>query len=172
MKVLARLHRHLDAVDTMAELIFGLLMVLTFTLGVRLVGGDEPVDGRELLLAALGCNIAWGTIDAFLYLLACVYERREDAPSTTRVRVSFEDIRGAVLIFCLVAVTAVPAAVPFMMIDDAYLALRVSNGVLVSLLFLVGFFWGRYVGARPWLSGMLVMLIGVALVLIAIPLGG
>jgi hypothetical protein len=40
------------------------------------------------------------------------------------------------------------------------------------LLFLVGYLWGKHVGARPLFSGLLVMSIGVALVLVAIPLGG
>jgi hypothetical protein len=40
------------------------------------------------------------------------------------------------------------------------------------LLFVVGFLWGRHVGSRPLVAGLLIMSIGLALVLIAIPLGG
>ena len=54
MTLFPKLHRHLDPGTTLAELIFGLLMVLTFTLGARLLGPEEPTDGRELLLAAIG----------------------------------------------------------------------------------------------------------------------
>ena len=50
--------------------------------------------------------------------------------------------------------------------------MRVSNGVMTVLLFLVGYLWGKHVGAKPLFSGFLVMSIGVALVLVAIPLGG
>ena len=82
------------------------------------------------------------------------------------------DVRGAILVFCLVLATSVPAAAPFLLIENAYLALRLSNALLIALLFAVGFFWGRHVGVMPWLAGMLVMSIGVLLVLIAIPLGG
>ena len=74
--------------------------------------------------------------------------------------------------FFLVVATAVPAALPFVIWDSAYLALRISNALLLICLFVIGFFWGRHVGARPLLAGTLIASIGVALVLIAIPLGG
>ena len=44
--------------------------------------------------------------------------------------------------------------------------------LLLVCLFVIGFFWGRHVGARPLLAGALISSIGVVLVLIAIPLGG
>src|SRR5262249_14762860 len=72
MNPLRPIHRHLDPADTLGELIFGIIMVLTFTIGARLLGPEEPLDSRELLVAAIGCNIAWGIIDGFLYLLGCV----------------------------------------------------------------------------------------------------
>src|SRR6188474_1985025 len=77
MSLYSRLHRSLDPADTLGELIFGLIMVLTFTIGARLLYPEESTDG--LLIAALGCNIAWGIIDAFLYVLGCVFERRRVA---------------------------------------------------------------------------------------------
>jgi hypothetical protein len=221
MTLFRRLHRVLDPGTTLAELIFGLLMVLTFTLGARLLGPEEPTDGRELLIAAIGCNIAWGLIDGFLYILGGVYERlrvakvtdslrtARDEPTAiaalqaeldgglvdlgepahrdrfyasivaavrgkagARPRLLAEDLRGAVRVFFLVVATAVPAAAPFLVWDDSYLALRVSNGLLIASLFVVGFLWGRHVGARPLFAGALVMSIGIVLVLIAIPLGG
>jgi VIT1/CCC1 family predicted Fe2+/Mn2+ transporter len=88
------------------------------------------------------------------------------------VKITAADLRGAVLVLCLVLATAVPAALPFLLIQDGYLALRVSNFLLVGLLFVVGFLWGRHVGSKPLLAGVLIMSIGLALVLIAIPLGG
>jgi VIT1/CCC1 family predicted Fe2+/Mn2+ transporter len=71
-----------------------------------------------------------------------------------------------------VLVTAVPAALPFLLIEDGYVALRVSNFLLVGLLFVVGYLWGRHVGSKPLVAGLLIMSIGLALVLVAIPLGG
>ena len=91
MTSLGKLHRHLDPGTTLAELIFGLLMVLTFTLGARLLGPDEPTDGRELMIAAIGCNIAWGIIDGFLFVLGNVYERLRVATLTESLRVAKYD---------------------------------------------------------------------------------
>src|SRR3982750_3026963 len=54
MTFFARLHRDLEPADTLGELIFGLIMVLTFTLGARLLGPDEPIAGMEILIAAIG----------------------------------------------------------------------------------------------------------------------
>ena len=57
--------KYLDPATSMGEVLFGLIMVLTFTgsLSVAQAGHD---DVRAMLIAALGCNIAWGIIDAVL----------------------------------------------------------------------------------------------------------
>lgn len=221
MTLFSGLHRDLDPVDTLGELIFGLIMVLTFTIGAKLLGPEETMSGRDLLVAAIGCNVAWGIIDGFLYVLGRVFERRRiaslmqslrsrrdpeqgfselrtelagdlvdlaDADDARRlyasimaavrrnppapVRLTVKDLRGAALVFALVLATSIPAAIPFLVLEDDYLALRVSNAVLVCLLFFVGFRWGRHVGSQPWIAGTLIMSIGLALVLVAIPLGG
>jgi VIT1/CCC1 family predicted Fe2+/Mn2+ transporter len=65
----------LDPVDRASEVIFGLLMAMTFvgTLAVA-EGGREEL--RTLLFAALGCNFAWGIADAVMYLVALATEQR------------------------------------------------------------------------------------------------
>ena len=69
-----RRRRVLDPGERTAEVLFGLIMVLTFTgsLSVAQAGRD---DVRTMLIGALGCNIAWGIIDAVLYLMACLGEQ-------------------------------------------------------------------------------------------------
>ena len=66
--------RFLDPYTRVAEVLFGLIMVLTFTgsLSVADAGRD---DVRMMLIGALGCNIAWGVIDAIFYLMECVSEQ-------------------------------------------------------------------------------------------------
>ena len=66
--------RPLEPVERISEIWFGLVMVLTFTcsIGVAQAGSEEV---GTMLRAAVGCNLAWGIIDAFLYLLACFVER-------------------------------------------------------------------------------------------------
>ena len=49
-------------------------MVLTFTLGAGIELADRE-ETRALLIAALGCNTAWGIIDAALYLMSRLSER-------------------------------------------------------------------------------------------------
>ena len=58
----------LDPMDRISETLFALIMVLTFTCSFSVAGaGREEV--RELLIGALGCNLAWGIIDAAFYLM-------------------------------------------------------------------------------------------------------
>ena len=66
--------RLLEPVERISEVLFGLIMVLTFTgsLSVAEAGRD---DVRTMLIGALGCNLAWGIIDAVLYLMGSLAEK-------------------------------------------------------------------------------------------------
>src|SRR5688572_20184661 len=64
----------LNPVDRISEVLFGLIMVLTFT-GAISVATDGRQEIRELLWAALGCNVAWGFVDAIMYLMNIALER-------------------------------------------------------------------------------------------------
>ena len=63
-----------NPIDRIAEILFGLIMVLTFT-GTISVATDGKSEIRELLWAALGCNLAWGLVDAIMYLMDVLMER-------------------------------------------------------------------------------------------------
>ena len=212
---------HLDPGERLGELLFGLIMVLTFTLGAGIELAGDRDETRSLLIAAIGCNAAWGIIDAALYLIARLSERgrwhrlmraiqgtpeREQALALVareideRVpglvarefrgaldahvveqirgmtlepnRVTARDLVAALAIFWLVFLTALPAVAPFLVIRDAQLAMRVSNAVLIGLVFYVGWRWAGYTGASPWRTGSLMAALGIGLVVIAIQLGG
>jgi hypothetical protein len=63
----------LDPMERVSEILFGLIMVLTFTCSFSVAGaGHQEVKG--MLLGALGCNLAWGIIDAFFYLMSRLSE--------------------------------------------------------------------------------------------------
>src|SRR5438067_13782649 len=66
--------RVLEPIDRISEVLFGLIMVLTFTgsLSIAAAGRD---DVRTMLIGALGCNLAWGVIDGALYLMGCLAEK-------------------------------------------------------------------------------------------------
>jgi VIT1/CCC1 family predicted Fe2+/Mn2+ transporter len=86
--------------------------------------------------------------------------------------VTREDLLGALACFWLVFFASFPAAVPFLFLDDPWIALRVSNGVLLALMFYAGFSWAKYTLATPWLTGICFVLGGLGLVAVAIALGG
>src|SRR6188474_3945331 len=77
--------RVLDPGERVAEVLFGLIMVLTFTgsLSIAEAGRD---DVRAMLIGALGCNIAWGIIDGILYLMGCLAEKGRDLSTFLAVR--------------------------------------------------------------------------------------
>jgi VIT1/CCC1 family predicted Fe2+/Mn2+ transporter len=63
-------------------------------------------------------------------------------------------------------------ALPFAFIEDLGVALRVSNGVAILLLFAGGFRLARYAGFRPWWTALAYLLIGITLVSLTMALGG
>jgi hypothetical protein len=66
--------RLLEPIERISEVLFGLIMVLTFT-GSLSVAEAGRAEVRTMLLGALGCNLAWGIIDGVFYLMTCFSER-------------------------------------------------------------------------------------------------
>lgn len=216
------IQRYLDPASSLGEVLFGLIMTLTFTLGAGLMIQEEGAEGaRALLIATIGCNIAWGVIDGALYVVGQLFDRGrllrighriratgddsaalslvaaeldemlepmssagqrqalyEDVVRNVRAhkgghaRVTREDLLGALVCFWLVFFASFPAAIPFFFIDDPWIALRVSNAVLLALMFYAGYAWAKDTMAKPWVSGACFLLGGLALVVMAIALGG
>lgn len=79
--------RVLEPIERVSEVLFGLIMVLTFTgsLSVAEAGRDTV---RTMLIAALGCNLAWGLIDGVLYLMGCLAEKARALMTLLAVRKS------------------------------------------------------------------------------------
>jgi len=203
--------RVLEPHDRISEVLFGLIMVLTFT-GSLSVAEAGREDVRTMLIGALGCSVAWGIIDGVLYLMGCLAEKgrklvmfkalgKANDPKKAQRLISdalpqliasilqpteFDFIRerlsqlpepesparlgksdwlGALAVFLLVFLSTLPVAVPFMLIHNARLAMRVSNAVAVAMLFITGFAYGRCVGRSPKLFGIgMVILSGVLVV--------
>ncbi|HWC74296.1 MAG TPA: VIT1/CCC1 transporter family protein [Gemmatimonadales bacterium] len=210
--------RVLEPLERLSEILFGLIMALTFTttLSVATAGRE---DVREMLIGALGCNIAWGFIDGVFYILGTLAERHRNLtilqkvrgaisvervrgliadalpplvasvmrPSDldyvrqqlsampqprTRVLPTMRDLQGALAVFLIVVGITVPVALPFVFIQQAHLALRVSNGIALVLLFATGYLLGRYAGRPPVRVGVIMTVIGLVLVGATIALGG
>jgi hypothetical protein len=66
--------RLLDPMERISEVLFGLIMVLTITCSFSIAEAGRT-GVRQMLIGALGCNLAWGIIDAAMYLMACFSER-------------------------------------------------------------------------------------------------
>ena len=77
--------RVLEPVERLSEILFGLIMALTITGAVSVATADH-FEIRTMLFAALGCNLAWGIIDAGMYLMARLGERGRNALAARAVR--------------------------------------------------------------------------------------
>ena len=200
-----------------AETIFGILMAISVTAAAEITAGGQ-LDVRELLIAALGCNLAWGLIDGTMYLMQQQFERYRNhrlmlelrasaSPEEFRARVvealppllgpvfsedslgrlrkvvdayhvrrpplwSRQELVVAGLIALLVFGSTFPLVVPFAVMEEAWLALRVSHAVAAVMLFFLGWRIGRWSGVPPLASGALFSLVGVALAVMCVALGG
>ena len=77
--------RVLDPIDRTSEILFGVIMALTFTGSIRVADAGRE-DIRAVLVGAIGCNLAWGVVDATMYLMAAFMAR-------ARLRVTLNAIR-------------------------------------------------------------------------------
>jgi VIT1/CCC1 family predicted Fe2+/Mn2+ transporter len=213
--------RYLDPSETLLEVLFGLIMALTITVGARLLSEQADTVSHDLTIALLGCNLAWGVIDGAFYLLGTIFIRNRrvqftkrlqaassdneaiaairdefdltDEPpmraedkaklhasllqlfrhaGTPRAKLRSDDWVAAALVAVLVTATAIPGVIPLLIFEDSFLALRVANVLQIGLLFVAGYWWAHYSGANRWQAGLAIALLGTALVLLAVPLGG
>ena len=209
--------RLLDPIDRVSEIIFGLIMAVTIVgaLSIATAGRNEV---RTVAAAALGCNLAWGLVDAVMFLVRTLTERArnrtlarrianadrhiahalivdslpdhvaaltgpEEVEAMRRRLVELEPPAGRILgpedflsafgIFLLVVLATFPIVLPFMFAHDAALAMRISQTVAIAMLLLAGVVLGRHAGhERPLLTGVLMALLGVALITAVKALGG
>ena len=76
----------LDPMERISETLFGLIMALTFTLGANFLTPVSEVYPNEMVVAMLGCNVAWGIIDGTLYLIGSVFSRNQRVQFVRRLR--------------------------------------------------------------------------------------
>jgi len=208
----------LEPMERIAEILFGVIMTLTFTCTLAVETADR-LQVRTMLIGALGCNLAWGIIDAGVYLItriniesrkvAAVRAIREAADGRAarqilansfnpalasalsneqlesmrqnlrqmpeplqRPKLTKRDWLGAGGLCLLCFVSTLPIALPFIFVSDARLALRISNAVAVALLALCGYAFGYRSGIPPWVTALVMVAFGAAMVGVAIALGG
>jgi hypothetical protein len=207
----------LDPMDRISEVLFGLVMALTFTCTLS-VATASSLEVRTMLVGALGCNLAWGIIDGGVYLLTrlsesgrailnwravrdaadvgeahqvvanslppllasvlepmqleLIRQKLHQLPEPARPRLTKSDWLGALGICLLSFLSTFPIVIPFLLVGEVRLALRISNATAIAMLFLCGFMFGRFAGFRPVAMGLSMVALGSALVGVAIALGG
>jgi len=87
----------LTPVDRVSGVIFGLIMALTFTGSLSVATADRS-EVHAMLIGALGCNTAWGLVDAVMFLLATLTERRRNLTVLNEVQRSSDARRAHALI--------------------------------------------------------------------------
>jgi hypothetical protein len=92
--------------------------------------------------------------------------------SSASARFTRHEFIAAGLVLMLVSLAAIPGLIPLLMIDHTDTALRLANAVQVVLLFAIGYRWAGYSGSPGWRGALIVGVLGVALVLVAVALGG
>jgi len=87
----------LNPVDRILEIFFGLFMALTFVGAVSIAtAGREEI--RTMFAAALGCNLAWGLVDAAMYLVETITNRGRLRTLVLAVRATPDAASGRKLI--------------------------------------------------------------------------
>jgi hypothetical protein len=165
----------LDPIERVSEVIFGVLMAMTFIGALNVAEAGEG-EVRKVLIAALGCNIAWGLTDGIMYVVAALTERSRarmlgEAPKDAP-RLHLDDWRGAFHVFVLVTLSTFPLVVPFMLFKDLGPALLGSRLVALATLFFGGWLLASYAGGNRWLAGTGMAAVGALLVGALMALGG
>jgi VIT1/CCC1 family predicted Fe2+/Mn2+ transporter len=125
--------------------------------------------GRRLLAEALPAEVAAALTVSDLEAIRRKLAERDPpiSPHPTR-----EDLLGAGAVFFIAVLSTLPAAVPFIVLKDVRVAVRVSHTVAVVLLFLGGCALGRSAELGAARTGLTTMSIGVVLFVLTVALGG
>jgi hypothetical protein len=210
--------RVLDPIYRVNEVLFGLIMVLTFTgsLSVAEAGRD---DIRKMLIGALGCNLAWGLIDGLFYLMGSLAEKGQNLMTyhavrkatdpqhaqrmiadklppvvvsilepaelesmrlrlkqlpepPDRARLNKDDWLGAAGVSLLVFLSTFPVVIPFIFMQSTLPALRISNAIAITMMFISGYSYGRLTGYHPLRVAVAMVVLGAIVVSATIKLGG
>jgi len=101
----------LDPADRFEEVIFGLIMVLTFSCSLS-VAEASRADVRVMIVGALGCNLAWGLIDAAFYIIGTIVERGRGVKLLRAVRDAADPSIGRAIVADSLPVPVAEALAP------------------------------------------------------------
>ena len=75
----------LNPIARVSEVLFGVIMALTFT-GTLSAATAAREDVRAMLIGVIGCNLAWGLVDAVMFLMSALTERGHGILTVRAVR--------------------------------------------------------------------------------------
>ncbi|MBB4862270.1 hypothetical protein HNP46_001108 [Pseudomonas nitritireducens] len=204
--------------DRISEMTYGVIMTLTIISVIS--AASTGATRQDLIVAALGCNLAWGLVDALMLLVRLRVERVHQhgrlralrrTSSDTDFRDGLEEFLpprlvavlepeevwrlrqrlmgselgcgelrhggaeiwlAALLIVLLVTGITLPLILPLWLVPDDLLALRLAQGIGVTMLFGLGWLLSRWAGDSPWPGALGFMALGVAMTGLCIALGG
>jgi len=131
---------------------------------------SDPKKAQGLIAGALPSVVASVMKPAEFEAIRLRLQKLPEPPS--RARLSGSDWRGALGVFLLVFLSVFPVSVPFIFMQNAMTAMRISNVIAIGMLFFAGAAYGRSVGRSPWAVGIAMVGLGGVLVTITIALGG
>jgi VIT1/CCC1 family predicted Fe2+/Mn2+ transporter len=86
-------------------------------------------------------------------------------------RLHRNDVFGGLAVAASIILATLPVVAPFLVVPNPNVAVRISNLIALTELFLLGIWWGRMVGENALRIAAGLTLVGIVLVLIAIVLG-
>ncbi len=113
---------------------------------------SDPQQAQRLIADALPPLVASVLQPAELDAIRQRLTQLPEPPN--RAQLHKDDWLGAAGVFLLVFLSTFPVAILFLFLQNVGLALRLSNGIAVLMLFLAGYAYGKCVGRRPWLVGI------------------
>lgn len=141
-------------------------------IGCDVRAAPSPLGARELVAAELDELLVPLTDAQQRDSLYAAIVQRVKTGSTAPQPVTRKDLLGGLESGLLVFACSLPAVLPFLLFDEPQFALRVSNTILLALLYYLGYRHARHTLAKPWIAGLVFLLVGLFLVAVAIALGG
>jgi hypothetical protein len=141
-------------------------------IGYEVHAARSPLRARQLVAAELD-ELLVSLTDAQLRDSLCTaIVQRVKTGQIARQPVTRTDLLGGLESGLLVFACSIPAVLPFLLFDEPRVALRVSNTILLALLYYLGYRHAKHTLAKPWVAGLVFLLAGLFLVAVAIFLGG
>lgn len=142
-------------------------------IGHEMHAAPGPLRARQLVAAELD-EMLLPLTDAPQRdaLYAAIAQRVRAGAIAPPKPVTRKDLLGGLESGLLVFACSVPAVLPFLLFDEPRFALRASNTILLALLYYLGHRHARHTLARPWIAGLVFVVVGLLLVALAIALGG